>query len=82
MKIFLYIQEIYMNSYFNQNNKYYEYLGDSDTTNRIWINQYRGAIVKSVYDPKTNSIYQNYIPYSHPHYYNQQIEDYFIYKLR
>ena len=58
----------------NKNNKYlnkdlcddnYFYINQNENSTKVWTNNYRGSIVKSVYNPQHNKIYQYCIPYNH-----------------
>ena len=57
----------------------YEYNGED---NRVWYNHYRGYIIKSWVDPKTNLIVQEKLPYNQPNHYLKFLDNYFMYNLR
>ena len=46
----------------NSNN--YFYIDSCDNSEKVWTNRFRGNIVKSVYNPKTNQITQYSMPYN------------------
>ena len=52
-------------------NDNYFYINQNENVERIWTNKFRGNIVKSIYDPKTNVIYQNSMPYNQINNYKQ-----------
>ena len=52
-------------------NDNYFYINQDENVQRIWTNKFRGNIVKSIYDPKTNVIYQNSMPYNQINNYKQ-----------
>jgi len=58
----------------NLNN--YFYIDSSDNSEKVWTNTFRGNIVKSVYNPKTNQITQYSMPYNrineYINYFNQE----------
>lgn len=50
------------------NNKYsdnYVYINQNDNSSKTWTNNYRGMIIKSVYEPKDNHIHQFCSPYNY-----------------
>ena len=50
------------------NNKYndnYFYINQNENSSKTWTNNYRGSIVKSIYQPKDNHIYQFCSPYNY-----------------
>ena len=49
----------------NLNNDNYFYINQNENSCKIWTNNYRGSIVKSVYNPQANKIFQYCIPYNH-----------------
>ena len=66
-------------------NKYCFYQTDfnsSETNQKIWYNHYMGNIVRNIYDPQTNRIIQEKMPFNSPLEYNKQIDEFFMYKLR
>lgn len=42
----------------------YFYIDQCENSKMTWTNNYRGSIVKSIYNPKDNKIYQYCIPYN------------------
>lgn len=67
----------------NKNNKYlnadlcddnYSYINQNENSKIVWTNNYRGSIVKSVYNPQHNKIYQYCIPYNHIDEYKRYFE--------
>jgi len=42
----------------------YFYIDSCDNSEKVWTNSFRGNIVKSVYNPKTNKITQYSMPYN------------------
>lgn len=49
---------------------------------RVWYNHYRGYVVRNTYNPNTNRILQQRLEYNSPNNYVQQIDDFFMYKLK
>ena len=49
----------------NMNDTFY-YIEENNEkkSTKVWTNSFRGNIVKSVYDPQTNKIYQYSMPYN------------------
>lgn len=64
------------NTNLNKNlcNDNYFYINQEENLSKIWTNNYRGSIIKSVYNPKTNKIYQYCIPYNHIDEYKKYLE--------
>ena len=54
---FFYIDLNYMND------NYY-YINQCENRAKVWTNNYRGSIVRSIYNPKDNKIYQYSIKYN------------------
>jgi len=54
---------------------------NTSNDNKIWYTNNRGCICKSWYDPKTNRIYEEKIPYNHPNNTLKFLDEYFRYKL-
>lgn len=52
-----------INGYNCDSNNYF-FINQKDNTPKVWANNYRGNIVKSIYQPKDNEIYQFYMPYN------------------
>lgn len=64
----------------NENNNFkinYSLINECNNTPKVWTNNFRGSIVKSIYDPKTDHIYQYCIPYNrienYKNYFNKEI---------
>ena len=55
-----YIDLNYMN---NMDNNYY-YIDQCENRAKVWTNNYRGCIVRSIYNPKDNKIYQYSMKYN------------------
>jgi hypothetical protein len=47
----------------SKNDNYY-YINQCENSSKVWTNNYKGCIVKSIYDPKTNKIYQQSLEYN------------------
>jgi len=57
-----------------QNDNFY-YINQCENTPKVWTNNYRGSIIKSVYQPQDNKIYQYCIPYNHIDEYKKYFEE-------
>jgi hypothetical protein len=67
------------------NKQYCEYTKEleyNNQTNKVWYNHYRGYIVKSYIDSKTNMIIQEKIPYNQPNNFLYFLDNYFENKLK
>ena len=64
------------NTNLNKNlcNDNYFYIDQEENSSKVWTNNYRGSIIKSVYNPQTNKIYQYCIPYNHIDEYKKYLE--------
>ena len=64
------------NTNLNKNlcNDNYFYIDQEENSSKVWTNSYRGSIIKSVYNPQTNKIYQYCIPYNHIDEYKKYLE--------
>ena len=64
------------NTNLNKNlcNDNYFYIDQEENSSKIWTNNYRGSIIKSVFNPQTNKIYQYCIPYNHIDEYKKYLE--------
>ena len=64
------------NTNLNKNlcNDNYFYINQEENSSKVWTNNYRGSIIKSVYNPQTNKIYQYCIPYNHIDEYKKYLE--------
>ena len=64
------------NTNLNKNlcNDNYFYINQDENASKVWTNNYRGSIIKSVYNPQTNKIYQYCIPYNHIDEYKKYLE--------
>ena len=64
------------NTNLNKNlcNDNYFYIDQDENSSKVWTNNYRGSIIKSVYNPQTNKIYQYCIPYNHIDEYKKYLE--------
>lgn len=60
--------------YENKCNDYF-YIDNKQNSSKVWTNNYRGKIVKSIYVPKDNKIYQYGMNYNDISEYNKYIED-------
>ena len=56
----------------NNNNKYHQ-IPQHENSEKVWVNNFRGCIVETNYQPKTNSIIQYSMPFNQP----QQYKNYF-----
>ena len=59
---------------YNSNSNNYSFINQKENTPKIWTNNYRGNIVKSIYQPKDNEIYQFYMPYNDIDEYKKSLE--------
>ena len=64
------------NTNLNKNlcNDNYFYIDQDENSSKVWTNNYRGSIIKSIYNPQTNKIYQYCIPYNHIDEYKKYLE--------
>lgn len=54
----------------NNNDQYYQ-VPQHENNEKVWVNNFRGCIVESNFQPKTNSIIQYSMPFNqHQHYKN------------
>ena len=58
-------------------NNYY-FINQKENTTKIWTNNYRGNIVKSIYNPKDHEIYQFYRPYNDIDNYKKSLEKHHV----